>query len=116
MKTNTLPRLAAGLLAVLLGATAAHAAAPSGKADVVTLPTVQVRPGVAWVGTPYNERIVDLPAITVRPDALTRLQARALDAAAQLPDLEPVALDRPGLELPRAEVLSRAMPVVAGGL
>ena len=89
--------LASCLLAALALPSVSLAATP----DVTTLPSVEVRPQVGWVGHPHNERIVTLPTVTVRPDALTHLQAGALEAVALLPQVESLPLPALSLELPR---------------
>lgn len=61
---------------------------------VPTLPTVEIRPHVGWVGHPQNERIVTLETVNVRPDNLTRLRAAAFDLVSALPQHSPVAMPR----------------------
>ena len=103
------------LLASLFLASAAQAA-PAGNGTIKTLPTVQVRPDVAWVGHEQNERIVTLSTVTVRPDALTRLQAGALDAVALLPQIETVQMPSLSVELPRFTDLTHSVRASIGGL
>ena len=89
------------LASCLLAALALPSVSRAATTDVMTLPSVEVRPQVGWVGHQHNERIVTLPTVTVRPDALTRLQASALDAVALLPQVETVPQLSLSLELPR---------------
>ena len=103
------------LLASLFLASAVQAA-PAGDATIKTLLTVQVRPDVAWVGSEHNERIVTLATVTVRPDAITRLQAGAMDAVALLPQIEAVPMPSLSLELPRFMDLSHSVRASIGGL
>lgn len=90
---------AATLIATLLLATSATVCAAD-TAQIKTLPAVEVRPDVAWVGHPQNERIVTLATVHVRPDALGLLQAATLDAMALLPQVEPIQLPALPIELP----------------
>lgn len=116
MKKITLATALIGSLLLATGAQAANAQPASHTHDnIPTLPTVQVRPDVGWVGTPDNERIVTLATVEVRPDAFTRLQAAALDAVALLPSIEAIQVHPMNLELPVLRPLSYSLPASVRG-
>ena len=108
MNTNTTKKLSAALGLVLsLAALSANAADTARVERIVDLPAVTVQPDAALRAELGLVRTVDLPAVTVRPDAALRTELAARAMVARVIDLPTVYVT------PSAEQMAERAAIVA---